>query len=545
MIKIGDKEYRNLEEQVLKNKEDIANHYNVDRVLAEFGIKIIGTLGDADELENVPHPESYGDAYAVGREPPYAFYIWTRADAYAGHPEDYWLNIGNLAIAGPQGPQGPIGKTGPTGQRGSIWISRAGVPTITSMFLAGDQWLDTSNGNTYTFEENDQGKAWVQTGSIRGTQGIKGDKGEPGPQGERGPQGEPGPQGEGAALVRIIGTITDVNQLPDPESVLSNSAFLQDVNGAWHLWIIIGQPGSYQWFDTGDMTVGTLVTNNGTPVDAFDIQNVLDGPFEQEVIEATDGIPIVTSGLVYQYALPGASYGVYSVKVPVVAVGDVGPLGTSARRIASFDSWGRIGAIATNKISEMQLTDVPTTPTLLSTHLPLDYATPRAYVDAQIEYAGQKRVPWPTEIPAMGMLLGINPDKSVSAINPSDIEGKPVKVDCQIVKRGESLTLPRDKMYLIRGYGDNTVTLKNDQGATIAANFTMAFGAISSSNVEISDPTKTWAGFMYISNTSGVFPTINWNGNSHKDVIVYNNDSGTSGSGNLYVYSIGQSTTQP
>ena len=35
-FKIGDITLRTLEQQVLKNKEDIANHYNRDRVLADF-----------------------------------------------------------------------------------------------------------------------------------------------------------------------------------------------------------------------------------------------------------------------------------------------------------------------------------------------------------------------------------------------------------------------------------------------------------------------------------------------------------------------------
>lgn len=42
MLSINGKELRNLEEQVLKNKEDIAAHYNIDRVLANFGIRIVG-----------------------------------------------------------------------------------------------------------------------------------------------------------------------------------------------------------------------------------------------------------------------------------------------------------------------------------------------------------------------------------------------------------------------------------------------------------------------------------------------------------------------
>ena len=537
MIKIDNIEYRNLEEQVLKNKEDIANHYNMDRVLADFGIRIIGTLGDADELENVPHPEAYGDAYAVGREAPYDFYIWTRADANAGHPEDYWLGIGQLAIAGPQGPQGEKGDTGATGQRGSLWIARTGGPSATGPYLPGDQWLNTVNGAIYVLKETDEGRAWVANGNIRGPQGLPGLKGDTGPQGEPGPQGEQGPRGEGAAIVQIIGTITDVAQLPDPESVLSNSAFLQDVSGVWHLWVIVGQPGNYTWTDTGSMTVGTLVTDNGNPIGEWDIKDVLQGPFDwywsETQVDPTDSV----TGVVWQtYGDPK-----YAIRRPET---DMVVEGLSIRTpLAKFDTFGRIGACGKNKTADMQVRNVPKESSLEhfgQTWLPDHMAAPRAYVDAQIEYAGQQKVSWPASIPQMGMLLGINSDKSVEAIDPSTIAGRPVKVDCQVVKRGGSLVLPRDKMYLIRGYGENTVTLKNNQGGTIAANFTMAFGAVSSSNVEISDPTKTWAGFMYISNTSGVIPSINWNGNSHQEVIVYNNDTGSSGSGNCYVYSIGQ-----
>ena len=535
MIKIGDKEYRNLEEQVLKNKEDIANHYNMDRVLADFGIRIIGTLGDADELNNVPDPEQYGDAYAVGREAPYDFYIWTRADINAGHPEDYWLGIGKLAIAGPEGPQGPQGEEGAPGQRGSIWVSARGIPTNVNAFLVGDQWLNTINGNVYRVKMGNDGPIWDLVGSIRGPQGITGPQGPQGEPGIPGEKGEQGPRGEGAAIVQIIGTITNVNQLPDPESVLSNSAYLQNVNDAWHLWVIVGQPGSYQWLDTGGLCAGTLVIKDSIPLGEWDVSQVLDGPFLGDGIHAPED---ARSGIIYQYNPFGSSKPMY-ILASATSEQDGLIASFSGGYIMRRDTFGRTGVIAKSYIDDMKLKNVPTD--IGSTAaLREDHAAPRAYVDAHIEYACQERVPWPAEISQMGMLLGINTDKSVEAIDPSTITGLPVKVTCQIVKRGNSLVLPRDRMYLIRGYGDNTVTLKNDQGATIAANFTMAFGAISSSNVEISDPTKTWAGFMYIGNTSGVIPSINWNGNSHKEVIVYNNDSGTSGSGNLYVYSIGQ-----
>ena len=77
MLKIGDKTYRNLEEQVQKNKEDIEMHYKRDRVLADFGIKIIGALATWPDPPPAA-PENYGDAYAVGTQAPYFFYIWTR-----------------------------------------------------------------------------------------------------------------------------------------------------------------------------------------------------------------------------------------------------------------------------------------------------------------------------------------------------------------------------------------------------------------------------------------------------------------------------------
>ena len=543
MIKIDNIEYRNLEEQVLKNKEDIANHYNMDRVLANFGIRIIGTLPNAADLPD-PFNGQYGDAYAVGDQAPYDFYIWTRADINAGHAEDYWFYLGSLAIVGPKGEQGKTGPKGDTGERGSIWMSAPRNPDSIVGYLPGDQWLNTTNGNVYTIKEYDGTPAWASTGNIRGPQGAQGPQGQRGLQGEQGPRGLQGPKGEGAEIVQIVGTITSIDQLPNPEETLQTNAYLQDVGGAWHLWVIVGQAGTYQWLDTGSFTVGTRITDDGEPILDWDIKNVLEGPFNEAVAEMSYiGDPRPVSGVVCQTY---NKYGTeeiteYSIRQPVVARESVPVLGGTTK-LAQFDSMGRIGAIAGNKAADYTVKDVPKAATLekLGFELPDHFATPRAYVDAQIQYAAQGRLPYPQIVPAnTDSVLMLTADRTIAAVRPEDVHGilSSVKVDCQIVKRGEYLDLPRDKMYLIRGYGNNTVRLVDTtDNSTILSNATMVMGMISSS-LELTNPAanKAWAGFFY--QTSSL--SFSWNGDTRGSVRVHNDDTSTSGSGFMYVYSLG------
>ena len=538
MIKIDNIEYRNLEEQVQKNKEDIAAHYNMDRVLAEFGIRIIGTLDTAEELPE-DFAGDYGDAYAVGTTAPYDFYIWTRASINTGHETDYWLNVGQLAIVGPEGPQGPQGEkgeTGATGARGSSWTSGLTNPSQTTGYRAGDQWLNTVNGMVFEF----LGGKWQAKQSLKGpqgNQGPKGDKGDKGDPGERGPQGIPAP------AVSIVGVITDVDQLPPANTADPTEAYLQETNGTYHLWIIIGTVNSYRWEDVGSFGAGTLAIKDGNPLGEWDVTNVLEGPYELKNAHVGD-TDIAYNGFLTQFRTYDINTGTYGVGYQLVQ-GDanndnIGGIASGIGSPVVRNTYGQLPACKTYLTDIYRQKELGTNPVSLLGGLPDNFATPRAYVDSRIDFVKQDMLAKP-ELPSVLSLLTLNPSGAVSIMDPSAITGKPVKVDCQVVKRGGSLVLPRDRMYLIRGYGENTVTLKNNQGGTIAANFTMAFGAVSSSHVEISDPTKTWAGFMYISNTSGVIPSINWNGNSHQEVIVYNNDTGTSGSGNCYVYSIGQS----
>lgn len=123
MLKFGNKEFRNLQEQVKKNMDDILFILQEEGVLNEFGIKVVG---QEDSVANMPtvadykenNPDwSYGDAYAIGTEEPYELYILTRANGT--HPNDYWFNIGEFPQPGPQGPAGADGEQGPQGEQGN------------------------------------------------------------------------------------------------------------------------------------------------------------------------------------------------------------------------------------------------------------------------------------------------------------------------------------------------------------------------------------------------------------------------------------------
>lgn len=143
MLKFGNKEFRNLQEQVLKNMRDIANIKSSGAVLDEFGIKVVGQESSVANMPTVAdykltNPDwAYGDAYAIGTEAPYTLYILTREDA--NHTDDYWFNIGRFPEPGPQGPKGDTGDTGPQGQTGNPGADGAaagfGAVTATAVTL--------------------------------------------------------------------------------------------------------------------------------------------------------------------------------------------------------------------------------------------------------------------------------------------------------------------------------------------------------------------------------------------------------------------------
>lgn len=274
MITYNGKEYLNLEEQVLRNKQDIAAHYNIDRVLAEFGIKVIGQVDNATLLPNpATFAGAYGDAYAVGAEAPYSFYIWTRADSYAGHDEDYWFNIGPLAIVGPEGPQGETGPQGPQGERGTKWSWMTATsdipPSATDDPIEGDFVLNTETG---TLWRRGGGNTWIRSGNIMGPQGPQGEQGLQGERGLQGPQGEKGQRGDVGGLVQIRGIVPAADQLISPV-VINNltAAYLVGTAEPYDLYVQVGaHPATAMWVNTGPLNAATLVFENGVAQGMWD-----------------------------------------------------------------------------------------------------------------------------------------------------------------------------------------------------------------------------------------------------------------------------------
>lgn len=265
MIRIGDKELRNLQEQVLKNKEDIARHWAVDRVLADFGIKMLGRFDSYDDIKNFDEGENYGNAYLIGTVEPYDVYVWTRADENAGQPVPYWLDIGPISLVGPQGPEGPQGIQGLQGES-SEWYSGTLLPDVSTVNV-GDLFLNSNTGDVYQVVEVPllNSKQWILVINIRGPQGqqgIQGPKGEPGSMGPQGPKGEPGDVG---GLLDIYGAFTSSDLLPSPTELNNlKAAYLVGTAAPYDLWIQVGETiADATWKNVGPFNAATLVQSGG------------------------------------------------------------------------------------------------------------------------------------------------------------------------------------------------------------------------------------------------------------------------------------------
>ena len=291
---------RNIQEQVEENKRQIARHWDVDRVLADFGIKMLGRFDSYDDIENLDEGENYGNAYLIGTKEPYDVYVWTRADENAGQPVPYWLDIGPISLVGPQGPAPAILNDGnyiyyidpETNDRHNIiatadligestqWYSvLTNLPNANVGHNVGDMLLRAADGSVFRCKKKSDGtKEWAYVTQIRGPQGIQGIQGPQGEQGPVGPQGPKGDTGDVGGLVNMYGILSSASQLPPP-SILNNvtAAFLVGTQSPYDLYIQVGAtPEVSTWQNTGPFNIGTMVTVDGQYQNIWDADTKLD-----------------------------------------------------------------------------------------------------------------------------------------------------------------------------------------------------------------------------------------------------------------------------
>ena len=137
MIKIGDKEFRNLEEQV--------GFLSTRMQLSMLGLTLVDIVPDESSL---PQEAEERQVYAVGANPPYTYFVYLSGTysslgvfPLAGTPGV----PGNEGKQGPIGPQGPQGKQGPQGIAGPAGKG-IGVDKITAIDLAVGEAAVTYDG---------------------------------------------------------------------------------------------------------------------------------------------------------------------------------------------------------------------------------------------------------------------------------------------------------------------------------------------------------------------------------------------------------------
>lgn len=82
MLKYGNRDFRNLQEQVYANMKNIQDIIDGSNIIADF--KAVNIVGQVEEVTDLPDPDTYagqyGDAILVGVEDePADLYVFTKA----------------------------------------------------------------------------------------------------------------------------------------------------------------------------------------------------------------------------------------------------------------------------------------------------------------------------------------------------------------------------------------------------------------------------------------------------------------------------------
>lgn len=215
MITIDDKTYRNLQEQVAKNTELL------NMIVPAFNSQLMKVKGVVNTAQDLPSTASNGDAYLVGTQKPYEYYLYF----------DKWIDIGAFEFQGEKGDTGPAG------------IAQDGL----TPYINPDNkhWMigDTDTGIVA------QGKNGISVTGPRGTDGA---------DGKTGPQGPKGDPGQDALLIEIKGHYDYPIQLPSISGgIPANYAYLVGDDNDLYVqsggtWKNLGQLTMLQSYTAGD-----------------------------------------------------------------------------------------------------------------------------------------------------------------------------------------------------------------------------------------------------------------------------------------------------
>lgn len=266
----------------------VNKHYDVDRVLADFGIRVLGRVnyaadipGNSGDIED-RYQGNFGDAYLVSQnhdgQAPFDIFIWTRLTPDSVEPEGYWLNLGLLSTVGPRGPEGPEGPKGATGES-TRWYVFSTLPT-SGTYKPGDVAL-LPNGDVYMYVNEEYGWSNATQVNIRGPQGSRGIDGATptivngvwwinGQSTGIRAEGLDGANGTPGTAILIQGKLSSIDLLPDASTAPRNYGYLINVGGVQRLYFIAGIEGEQNWQYIQYSGNGTIVTTNGTALDTWD-----------------------------------------------------------------------------------------------------------------------------------------------------------------------------------------------------------------------------------------------------------------------------------
>ena len=222
---VYNEKYLNLPEQVQKNKDDIEYLFENGLLFTAKGDYQDNVQYDKNDLVYYNGASYVADIANIGYQPDINPDKWQKLCEGIPGPQGPRGEAG-MSIVGPQGPQGEpgVGVEGPQGPQGPAGNGISHIIKTGSDGLVDTYTIVFNNGQTSFFTVTN-GRPGA-TGQM-GPQGVPGVQGLPGVGlvGPQGPRGEKGEKGDNGNSFIIVGSVNDVNQLPQASTQQAGTAY--------------------------------------------------------------------------------------------------------------------------------------------------------------------------------------------------------------------------------------------------------------------------------------------------------------------------------